>query len=1100
MARKVSERAKNTTRFKETQKRVSEAIKRYESGRSSGGSSSSGSSSSSRSSSGSSSSGSSSGSSSSGGSSSSDIIVIKGGTVEKQQQVADALTSGQRSAPESGQINISDKAPILQRIAQQEQAARRVGGSSSTLSPGVQQLQDTLTQANGQAPQQRQVQQQPGQMSSTLSPAIQEFQQTITQPPREDGRQFTQQVQQPDFTPMDATREQAADREQMRQAEFIQNLEQNREQAKQTIGESFSAFTPFSPVTPLATAFFDSSVNFGAGQRALLNDINSSGVTLGTTFRDQFQEQTPTETFSTLTEAQIAQAQAAEASRIKQQAEAKQFQATPVSKNRDYTQEFINTFGDLQNRAREQEFGVASPLVGTGSFFGAAGGQVVKSFVEEPAKFFFGAIKDPLGTGSQVTGSVSEFISDPQSTIASGGASLGELFQTNPGAAFGLTAGTILDLQLGFRSFNLAPDVTVSTPSTATRTTGDVLTTSRKAADDTLDITSAQTFRTIDEQTRAARVAEKEFTIIDQTETTGAGVVKATGRSDDPLSVSGKVTSKQKVESLLVEGSVKPLSDADYNKLAQEVLDVAKDTPTSRTTVTLGEQIRSGSGRTGGGGGRRVDTFITGTVTDTAGEISAVTKNADKISRDILQTRSQPVQKGKASIDFETEFFRQQEFIRQPPKQFDIQKTVTRQQPDTGFLTKDIKVRRAGDTTITQTQIERSFTGDLLRTEAPSFKLDEFQTFSGTPRPKPKPATTEKTFRVGGKRLTLDEAKKVTSKQYADLLRKEGNFKAADIQEGKANIFDDLIDKPSQKGKGFFPDKKGQAFRGMRAKSSLDIPTPTGSVKSISRVDIPPSRLTGGSSINTRIPFLGKSVSRLDVNLRTPSPFKVRTPTGFSLTPSSRLVTGTSSSLAIDSLLKPRSGQDILSRTNIAEDTILKDRTPQITDTDTRLKEDTITDTDTSLRSRTTSITRAPSPITGTFTPKKPEEPFRRLRLPRPKPQKKPSAKSFFGEAKINGQWQQVSRVPTTKNNALRVAGFAVDNNPARSIRVRGTQLKPQKPVRPRLPSLTQFRKSKSTKGILVEKSKFAINSPGEKRKITDAGLKALRNTRRFNF
>src|SRR6056297_501882 len=352
MARKVSERVKNTTRFKETQKRVNEAIKRYESGSSSGGSSSSGSSSSSRSSSGSSSNSRSSSGSSSG---SSGIPVIKGGTVEQQQQVADALISGQRSSPQSGQITISDKAPILQRIAQQEQAARRVGGSSSTLSPGVQQLQDTLTQANGQAPQQRQVQQQPGQMSSTLSPAIQEFQKTITQPPREDGRQFTQQVQQPDFTPMDATREQAADREQMRQAEFIQNLEQNREQAKQTIGESFSAFTPFSPVTPLATAFFDSSVNFGAGQRALLNDINSSGVTLGTTFRDQFQEQTPTETFSTLTEAQIAQAQAAEASRIKQQAEAKQFQATPTDSERlsaDPTQYYIDLFGEYQQKAK----------------------------------------------------------------------------------------------------------------------------------------------------------------------------------------------------------------------------------------------------------------------------------------------------------------------------------------------------------------------------------------------------------------------------------------------------------------------------------------------------------------------------------------------------------------------------------------------------------------------------------------------------------------------------------------------------------------------------------------------------------------------------
>ena len=114
MARQVSERVKNTKRYQETKRRVEAANARRAKSRASSSSSSSSSTTTTarRSSSG--------GSSGSSSRSSSGTIVITGGTKEQQQQIADDITSGKRKAPASGEIRISDKKPIKQRIRESE--------------------------------------------------------------------------------------------------------------------------------------------------------------------------------------------------------------------------------------------------------------------------------------------------------------------------------------------------------------------------------------------------------------------------------------------------------------------------------------------------------------------------------------------------------------------------------------------------------------------------------------------------------------------------------------------------------------------------------------------------------------------------------------------------------------------------------------------------------------------------------------------------------------------------------------------------------------------------------------------------------------------
>lgn len=126
-----------------------------------------------------------------------------------------------------------------------------------------------------------------------------------------------------------------------------------------------------------------------------------------------------------------------------------------------------------------------------------------------------------------------------------------------------------------------------------------------------------------------------------------------------------------------------------------------------------------------------------------------------------------------------------------------------------------------------------------------------------------------------------------------------------------------------------------------------------------------------------------------------------------------------------------------------------------------------------------------------------------------PKRRKKKKSKTqigFLGQARGKGKKIGKRRFKkgkflsigksTTKNRALRSAGIVANNTVSRSIRIiKGKKIAKRKDIkRPNVLSL--FRKSKKEKGVLVERSKFAINTRGERRGITVKGLLARRRRR----
>jgi len=119
------------------------------------------------------------------------------------------------------------------------------------------------------------------------------------------------------------------------------------------------------------------------------------------------------------------------------------------------------------------------------------------------------------------------------------------------------------------------------------------------------------------------------------------------------------------------------------------------------------------------------------------------------------------------------------------------------------------------------------------------------------------------------------------------------------------------------------------------------------------------------------------------------------------------------------------------------------------------------------------------------------------------KKKKKRSQSGYVGQVRARGKktgkrkykrgkFITVTR-KTTKNRAIRSAARLADNTVSRSIRVirKGTIKKRKDIKRPSI--LTTFRKAKRNKKILVEKSKYAINTRGEKKGITLKGALAKR-------
>jgi len=119
---------------------------------------------------------------------------------------------------------------------------------------------------------------------------------------------------------------------------------------------------------------------------------------------------------------------------------------------------------------------------------------------------------------------------------------------------------------------------------------------------------------------------------------------------------------------------------------------------------------------------------------------------------------------------------------------------------------------------------------------------------------------------------------------------------------------------------------------------------------------------------------------------------------------------------------------------------------------------------------------------------------FQKMELKNGRKQKKLSNKGFIPQVKRFGKWVNVLSSPVERPVATAFGAKEAIGTPARSFRVKEVMSAPIKMASPKLPFgwKQQFRKSKSNLGVLVEKSKYAIDTSGEKRGITFKGLEAL--------
>ena len=105
---------------------------------------------------------------------------------------------------------------------------------------------------------------------------------------------------------------------------------------------------------------------------------------------------------------------------------------------------------------------------------------------------------------------------------------------------------------------------------------------------------------------------------------------------------------------------------------------------------------------------------------------------------------------------------------------------------------------------------------------------------------------------------------------------------------------------------------------------------------------------------------------------------------------------------------------------------------------------------------------------------------------------------AFASFVRKKGKLVKVSKRPLRKNTALALSLFVADNTAARTATIRKISGTPIGPKRSK-PSLRKFRNPirggimKAIPNLFIEKSRFAIDKPGENKEITQKGLEALR-------
>lgn len=125
-------------------------------------------------------------------------------------------------------------------------------------------------------------------------------------------------------------------------------------------------------------------------------------------------------------------------------------------------------------------------------------------------------------------------------------------------------------------------------------------------------------------------------------------------------------------------------------------------------------------------------------------------------------------------------------------------------------------------------------------------------------------------------------------------------------------------------------------------------------------------------------------------------------------------------------------------------------------------------------------------------TPQLLRQRFRQREKPT-KPKRPREEAGYQAQVRRKGKFITLNETPLTKKQAERLARTVTDKTSVRSYRIKKTDRPADKELR--VLGRTQskkFRPSKSNKNILVEKSKFAIDTRGEKTQITEQGLKAL--------
>jgi len=118
------------------------------------------------------------------------------------------------------------------------------------------------------------------------------------------------------------------------------------------------------------------------------------------------------------------------------------------------------------------------------------------------------------------------------------------------------------------------------------------------------------------------------------------------------------------------------------------------------------------------------------------------------------------------------------------------------------------------------------------------------------------------------------------------------------------------------------------------------------------------------------------------------------------------------------------------------------------------------------------------------------------------RPEKKKQVEGYNVFVKKGKRISQLNIIPLDKPAAVKQGIQATDTTPARTFIIEKANTK-VKPSGTRMPSLKKYRrpkgKSRLPRQAFVEKSKYAIDSPFEKQKITFAGLKALKTKPKKN-